>query len=147
MNAILRFGQARLCPPTLGQYACTALTDVPPSYFATVLAEYQTRRDTVYAALADLAGVLVRRPEGAFYLCAKLPVDDANGFAEFLLNDFHVEGDTVMVAPADGFYATPGLGRDEIRIAYVLEVPKLQRAMKILAAALPAYQALRSSRA
>ncbi len=139
MAAVLRFGQARLCPPTLGQYACTALTEVPKSYFASVLAEYQTRRDTVYAALQNVPGVVVRRPEGAFYVCAKLPIDDANGFAAFLLSDFHRDGETVMIAPADGFYATPGLGADEIRIAYVLEVPKLKRAMEILTAAVPAY--------
>jgi aspartate aminotransferase len=139
MAAILRFGQARLCPPTVEQYACTALTEVPPSYMAGVLAEYQVRRDTVFAALTAMPGVLVRKPEGAFYICARLPVDDANAFAQWLLEDFALDGETVMVAPADGFYATPGLGRDEVRIAYVLEVPKLERAMKCLAAALAAY--------
>jgi aspartate aminotransferase len=139
MDAVLRFGQARLCPPTLGQYACTALTDVPPSYIAGVIAEYEKRRDTVVEALARIPGVLARTPEGAFYLCARLPVDDANGFAEFLVRDFDDGGETVMIAPADGFYATPGLGRDEVRIAYVLEEPKLRRAMAILAKALDAY--------
>jgi aspartate aminotransferase len=139
MDAILRFGQARLCPPTLGQWACTALTEVPPDYIRGVIAEYQRRRDTVVDALNAIPGVLLRRPEGAFYVCAKLPIDDANAFAEFMLKDFALDGETVMVAPADGFYATPGLGRDEVRIAYVLEEKKLKRAMEVLAAALAAY--------
>jgi aspartate aminotransferase len=139
MAAIMRFGQARLCPPSVEQYACTALTEVPASYLAGVNAEYQKRRDTVVAALAAMPGVLVRKPEGAFYICARLPVDDANAFAQWLLSDFALDGETVMVAPADGFYATPGLGRDEVRIAYVLEVPVLERAMRCLAAALVAY--------
>jgi aspartate aminotransferase len=139
MAAIMRFGQARLCPPTVEQVACTALTEVPASYIAGVIAEYQKRRDLVYDALTAIPGVLVRKPEGAFYICARLPVDDASVFAEWLLKDFALDGETVMVAPADGFYATPGLGRDEVRIAYVLEVPKLERAMKCLGAALAAY--------
>jgi len=139
MDAILRFGQARLCPPTLGQYACTALTQVPHSYVEDVVARYEKRRDTVYGALAAMPGVVVRKPEGAFYICGRLPVDDANGLAEFLVRDFDVDGETVVIAPADGFYATPGLGRDEARLAYVLDVPKLERAMEIFARALVAY--------
>lgn len=141
MDAILRMGQARLCPPTVDQWACCGLTDVPASYTHGVIEEYTKRRDTVTAALARMHGVLSRRPEGAFYCCAKLPVEDANAFATFLLQDFALDGETVMVAPLDGFYATPGLGRDEIRLAYVLEVPRLERAMRILAAALAAYPA------
>jgi aspartate aminotransferase len=139
MDALLRFGQARLCPPTLGQYACTALTEIPAGYIRGVIAEYERRRDVVFAALDAIPGVLVRKPEGAFYLCARLPVDDANGFAEFLVRDFDLDGETVILAPADGFYATPGLGRDEVRIAYVLEETKLRRAMTILAKALALY--------
>jgi len=139
MAAIMRFGQARLCPPTVEQYACAALTEVPASYFAGVIAEYQKRRDVVFDSLAAIPGVLVRKPEGAFYICARLPVDDANAFAEWLLRDFALDGQTVIVAPADGFYATPGLGRYEVRIAYVLEETKLRRAMKCLGAALAAY--------
>ncbi len=141
MDAILRFGQARLCPPTLEQFACAALTQVPASYTQGVIAEYQKRRDVVYAALAAMPGVRVRKPEGAFYVCLGLPVDDANAFAIWLLSDYQQDGETVMVAPLDGFYATPGLGRDEVRLAYVLEVPKLERAMRILAGALAAYGA------
>jgi aspartate aminotransferase len=139
MDAFLRFGQARLCPPTVGQYACTALTEIPDGYIGGVIAEYEKRRDVVVDALAAMPGVLVRKPEGAFYICARLPVDDANLFAEFLLRDFDLDGETVTIAPADGFYATPGLGRDEVRIAYVLEAAKLRRAMTVFAAALASY--------
>ena len=139
LDAVLRFGQARLCPPTVGQFACTALTEVPADYLPGVIAEYQRRRDLVYDALSRMPGVLLRKPEGAFYVCVKLPVDDGNDFAEFLLRDFALEGETVAVAPADGFYATPGLGRDEVRLAYVLEESKLARAMRCFAAALAAY--------
>ena len=141
MDAILRFGQARLCPPTLEQFACTALTEVPASYTSGVIAEYQKRRDVVFGALTQMPGVRVRRPEGAFYICTGLPVDDANAFAIFLLTEFSLDGETVMVAPLDGFYATPGLGRDEVRLAYVLECDKLERAMRILGGALDAYRA------
>ena len=139
MAAVLRFGQARLCPPTVEQYACAALAEVPASYTQGVIAEYQKRRDLVHAAVASLPGALVRRPEGAFYMCPRLPVDDANAFALFLLRDFALQGETVMLAPLDGFYATPGLGRDEVRLAYVLDCDRLARAMRVLAAALAAY--------
>lgn len=141
MDAILRMGQARLCPPTVDQWACCGMTEVPASYTQGVIAEYQKRRDTIAAALSKMPGVFARRPEGAFYSCARLPVDDANAFAVFLLQDFSLEGETVMVAPLDGFYATAGLGRDEVRIAYVLEVAKLERAMRVMSAALAAYPA------
>jgi aspartate aminotransferase len=144
MDAVLRFGQARLCASTLAQWACAGLTQVPAGYLAGVIAEYQNRRDVVLESLAHVPGIVVRKPEGAFYVCARLPVDDANRFAEFLLREFSLEGETVMVAPADGFYATPGLGRDEIRIAYVLEEPKLRRAMRVLEAALAAYPGRRA---
>ena len=139
LDSVLKFGQARLCPPTLGQYLGTALVDVPDRYMEDVIAEYQRRRDVVFQALAETSGVTVRRPEGAFYLCAGLPVDDAQHFAEFLLRDYSVDGATVMVAPADGFYATPGLGRQEVRIAYVLNERDLTRAMEILTSALDSY--------
>ncbi len=139
LAAALKFGQARLCPPTLGQFAACALADVPQSYFQGVIREYQRRRDLVFSALSGMPGVVVRRPEGAFYLCTRLPIDDAEKFAVFLLRDFSVGGDTVMVAPADGFYATPGLGTDEVRIAYVLEEAKLARSMEIFSEALRAY--------
>jgi aspartate aminotransferase len=139
MATLLKLGQARLCPPTLDQYMATALPDVPASYMRDVLEEYTRRRDLVYDALRKVPGVTVRKPEGAFYLCAKLPVDDAESFAMFLLETFDLGKETVLVSPADGFYATPGLGKDEVRIAYVLETGKLARAMEILTAGLEAY--------
>jgi aspartate aminotransferase len=145
LACVLKFGQARLCPPTLGQYIGAAFAEVPESYMQEVIGEYQRRRDLVYAQLAASPGVTVRRPEGAFYLCARLPVDDAQRFAEFLLTDFEIDGETVMVAPADGFYATPGLGRDEVRIAYVLNEERLARAMRIVSEALQAYPGRRSA--
>ena len=104
-----------------------------------VVAEYEARRNLVFDALNSMPGVVLRRPEGAFYLCARLPVDDANGFAEFLLRDFAVDNETVMLAPADGFYATPGAGRHEVRIAYVLNLAELGRAMNVIREALAAY--------
>ena len=139
LDAVLRFGQARLCPPTLGQIACSALTDIPEGYVRGVIDEYRRRRDVVYDLLSETPGVVVRKPEGAFYFCAKIPVADANEFVEFLLRDFDWNGDTVVVAPADGFYTTPGLGGDEVRIAYVLEEGKLRRAMTALVKAIEAY--------
>lgn len=139
LDHVLRFGQARLCPPTLGQVAGSALAQVPASYMQAVLAEYQRRRDVVYDALAHAPGVTLRRPEGAFYVCVRIPVDDAERFAIYLLREFEVDGETVQVAPADGFYATAGLGKDEVRIAYVLEEAKLERAMNIFTQALQAY--------
>lgn len=139
LGAVLKFGQARLCPPTIGQWMGAALNEVPAGYTHQVVAEYERRRNLVCDALAAVRGVQVHRPEGAFYLCCRLPVDDAERFARFLLRDFSVDGETVMVAPADGFYATPGLGRTEVRIAYVLDRERLARSMRILAAALEVY--------
>lgn len=141
LDAVLRFGQARLCPPTLEQLACSALTEVPASYTATVLAEYRQRRAVVMDAVTKLPGVMARQPEGAFYVCPRLPVEDANAFAVFLLDEFSIDGETVMVAPLDGFYSTPGLGRDEVRIAYVIEQQQLARAMRIVGAGLEAFAA------
>ncbi len=136
---ILKFGQARLCPPTLGQHMGAAINDVADSYMKDVIQEYELRRNLVFDALSGVPGVTVRKPEGAFYQCARLPVDDAQKFAEFMLNDFAVDGETVMLAPANGFYATPGAGRDEVRIAYVLDRQRLGRAMSILTEALEVY--------
>ncbi|MEM9695246.1 MAG: pyridoxal phosphate-dependent aminotransferase [Myxococcota bacterium] len=137
-GAALRFGQARLSPPTVDQYAAMAALDTPASYFGEVRAEYQRRRDVVVAGLRRL-GIQCATPEGAFYLVAPLPVDDAMAFCTFLLEDFDHDGETVMMAPAAGFYVTPGLGDDEVRIAYVLEADKLKRCITILEAALAAY--------
>jgi aspartate aminotransferase len=140
MDAALRFGQARLCAPTLDQTAVArAIQETPPSYYAEVRAEYMARRDLLVALLKEVPGVLCPRIDGAFYAVVRLPVDDADAFAQWLLTDFDLDGDTVMLAPASGFYATPGLGKDEVRIAYVLERPRLQRAVECLAAALAVY--------
>jgi aspartate aminotransferase len=139
MAAILKFGQARLCPPTVDQLAAMAAVSVPDSYFKEVRREYQCRRDVVCAAIAKIPGALCVKPRGAFYVVAKLPIDDGEQFASFMLNDFQLDGETVMVAPADGFYATPGKGKDEVRIAYVLNCLDLDRAMKVLTAGIEAY--------
>lgn len=139
MDAVMRCGQARLCPPTVAQYIAIGMGDVPSSYMEGVIGEYEKRRNVTFDALTAMPGVSLRRPEGAFYVCAGLPVDDASSFAEFLLRDFALDGDTVMIAPADGFYATPGLGTREARLAYVLNESDLTRAMEVFAAALAAY--------
>ncbi len=135
----LKFGQARLCPPTVDQLAATAAVDVPESYFREMRREYQCRRDMVCAGLEKIRGAFCEKPKGAFYVVAKLPIRDGQEFASFMLNDFQLDGETVMVAPADGFYATPGKGKDEVRIAYVLNCLDLDRAMKVLAAGVEAY--------
>jgi aspartate aminotransferase len=139
MAAILKFGQARLCPPTVDQLAAMAAVNVPDSYFKEVRREYQCRRDVVCAAIARIPGAVCVKPKGAFYVVAKLPIRDGEEFATFMLDRFQLDGETVMVAPADGFYATPGRGKDEVRIAYVLNCLDLDRAMKLLAAGVEAY--------
>ncbi|MGC8894575.1 MAG: pyridoxal phosphate-dependent aminotransferase [candidate division WOR-3 bacterium] len=142
-NACLKFGQARLCPPQLEQVAAGAAYGIPPEdYILPMIGEYKNRRDTVYEALTKMPGVKTFLPEGAFYAIAALPVDDADRFAAWLLSDFwKAEGikETVMLAPASGFYATPSAGTNEVRIAYVLERDKLARAMELLARALEVY--------
>jgi aspartate aminotransferase len=142
-QAALRMAQGRLSPPGLAQLVATGLAEVGQDYFDAVAAEYQTRRDVLYEGLTRIPGLFLRKPEGAFYFVARLPVDDAEEFARFLLADFAHQGTTVMVAPAAGFYATPGLGRDEVRIAYVLKRADLERAVEALAAGLAAYRRAR----
>ena len=137
-EAVLRFGQARLSPATPDQHAAMAALDTPPEYFERVIAEYRARRDALVAGLHDI-GVECATPAGAFYLVAPLPVADADDFCRFLLESFELDGETVMLAPASGFYATPGLGKDEVRIAYVLDRERLARAVKVLGAGLAAY--------
>lgn len=137
--AVLKFGQARLCPPTVDQLAAMAAVNVPESYFAEVRSEYQRRRDLVCEAIAKIPGAVCRKPGGAFYVVARLPIRDGEEFARFMLEEFQLDNETVMVAPADGFYATPGKGRDEVRIAYVLNCDDLTRSMKVFAAGVEAY--------
>jgi aspartate aminotransferase len=138
--AALRFGQTRLSPATVDQHAAMAALDTPASYFRDVLAEYKARRDALVAGLREI-GVDCILPEGAFYLVARLPVDDADAFCRFLLESFDLDGETVMLAPAAGFYATPGLGENEVRIAYVLDRERLARSVRILGAAFTAFAA------
>jgi len=138
-SAAMKFAQARLSPPTLGQILAEAATETPDSYFDHVVTEYISRRDFVVNALAEISGVVCPVPGGAFYIMARLPVDDADKFCQWLLEDFSVDGETVMLAPGSGFYATPGLGRDEVRIAYVLNKDDLSRAMHCLKEALRTY--------
>ena len=139
MAAVLKFGQARLCPPTIDQLAALAAVKVPDSYFAEVRREYQSRRDLVCDAIAKIPGAVCRKPGGAFYVMPKLPIRDGEEFAIFMLEEFQLDNETVMVAPAEGFYGTPGMGKDEVRIAYVLNCDDLARAMKILAAGVEAF--------
>ncbi len=139
MGAVLRYAQARLCSPALGQVAAEGALNTPQSYFDAVRKEYMTRRDVMIEALNKMEGVTTPMPMGAFYTIAKLPVDDSDKFAQWLLEEFHYQNQTVMVAPAAGFYATPGKGRDEVRIAYVLKTEDLKNAMKCLEEALKQY--------
>jgi len=138
-NTVLKFGMARLCPPTLEQLGAEAGIDTPDDYFKKVIEEYSERRDVMVAALRKMPGVVAPKPKGAFYLIARLPVDDADKFAQWLLTDFHINGETTMIAPANGFYSTPGLGQNEVRIAYVLNIQDIKKAMHILAEGLKAY--------
>jgi len=135
----LKFGQARLSPPTLGQIGAEAALDTPQSYFDEVQAEYQKRRDIVVARLNAIEGVICPKPKGAFYAIAQLPIDNAEDFCQWLLEDFSHNGNTVMFAPAAGFYSTKGMGVKEIRIAYVLNEKDLNLAMDCLEVALEEY--------
>ncbi|MBI4953738.1 MAG: pyridoxal phosphate-dependent aminotransferase [Myxococcales bacterium] len=138
-SAALRFGQARLSPATVDQFAASAALDTPAAYFRDVVQEYRARRDVLVDGLHGI-GVGCIRPEGAFYLVATLPITDSDDFCRFLLEDFELERETVMLAPATGFYATAGLGKDEARIAYVLDQARLARSVRILGAALERYR-------
>ncbi len=139
MQSVLKLAQARLSPPTLGQIAGEAALDTPDSYFKDVNAEYVKRRNFMVEALNKIPGVICPNPGGAFYTTVKLPVDDADAFCQWLLSDFNYNGKTVMMAPASGFYSTPGLGKQEARIAYVLKIEDLQEAAKCLEEALKVY--------
>lgn len=139
MDGALRLGQSRLCTATVEQLAAVHLMDLDEAYYAGIVREYQARRDYVISRLREMPGVRCETPAGAFYLMATLPVDDAERFCEWMLTDFNHDGETVMFAPGGGFYATPGRGKKEIRIAYVLEQTALARAMDALAAGLLSY--------
>jgi aspartate aminotransferase len=129
MQAALKFAQARLSPPTFGQVGAEAAIDTPQSYFDGVKKEYTARRNFVVEALNKIPGVFCPMPKGAFYCIARLPIDDADKFCQWLLESFSYENQTVMLAPATGFYSTPGSGKNEVRIAYVLNLEALKNAM------------------
>jgi aspartate aminotransferase len=135
----LKFAQARLSPPGLGQIVGEASIDTPVEYFKEVNREYTARRNYIVESLNKIPGVYCPKPKGAFYTVVKLPVDDADKFAQWLLEEFEYKNQTVMVAPASGFYSTPGLGKDEVRIAYVLKIDDLKNAIETLEEALNVY--------
>jgi aspartate aminotransferase len=139
MAAALKFGQARLSPPSLGQVAAEAALNTPQSYFDNVVNEYIERRNIMVDGLNAIEGVFCPKPKGAFYCVAEFPVEDADDFCQWLLESFEFEGQTVMMAPCSGFYATQGLGKSQARIAYVLEKDALRNALKCLEAALQVY--------
>jgi aspartate aminotransferase len=139
MKTALKFAQARLCPPSYGQIAAEAALATPKEYFDEVYNEYIERRNYMVEALNKMEGVVCPKPKGAFYTVVKLPVDDADVFAQWLLEQFEYKNQTVMLAPASGFYATKGLGKNEVRIAYVLKIEDLKNAMETLEQALLQY--------
>ena len=139
MAAVMRFAQARLCSPSYGQIAAEGALDAPASYFKAVRDEYIHRRDVLIDGLQKMPGVIAPRPMGAFYAAAQLPVDDSEKFAKWLLEEFNYNGETVMVAPMAGFYATKGLGTNQIRLAYVLKEEDLKHALVCLEKALETY--------
>ncbi len=139
MAAVMKFAMSRLCSPTVEQIAAEAALDTPAEYFAAVKAEYIHRRDVMCDMLNQIPGVFTPKPMGAFYTIARLPVDSAENFAKWMLEEFSYNGETTMVAPAAGFYATPGTGEDEVRLAYVLKVEDIKHAIKCIEEGLKVY--------
>jgi aspartate aminotransferase len=139
MATALKFAQARLSPPTIGQVAAEAAVDTPDEYFEEVMAEYLARRNTVVEGINKIEGAFCPNPAGAFYVVARLPIDDSDKFCQWLLEDFSYENQTVMLAPATGFYSGDGRGKDEVRISYVLNVEDLKNSVKVLEEALKVY--------
>jgi aspartate aminotransferase len=139
ISTALKFAQARLSPPTFGQVAAEAAVDTPDVYFDSVIKEYIARRNAVVEGINRIEGAFCPNPSGAFYVVARLPIDDSDKFCRWLLEDFEFENQTVMLAPASGFYSTPGKGKDEVRISYVLKVDDLKSSVKVLAEALKVY--------
>jgi aspartate aminotransferase len=140
LSNINKFAEVRLSPPSFGQLLAEALLDTPESYFETIKAEYQQRRDVLFERLNRMEGVTCYRPDGAFYVFAKLPIDDCEYFCKWLLEDFSYNNTTVMLAPGNGFYASPESGKQEVRFAYVLNINDLNAAMDCLEAALQVYR-------
>ena len=139
-QTVMKFAQARLSPPSYAQIACEAAIDTPDSYFQEVVSEYTERRNFLVKELKKIPGVKVVNPKGAFYCIAELPVDDADDFAKWLLKEFRVNNQTVMIAPAAGFYSSDNLGKSQIRIAYVLKKKDLMKSVNILKLGLKAYR-------
>lgn len=142
LDATMKFAQARLSPPSFAQIAGEAAIDLPANYFDDTKAQYKSRRDLIVTRLNAMEGVFCPNPGGAFYAMAKLPIDDADTFCQWLLEDFAFENQTIMIAPASGFYGTPGLGKQEVRLAYVLNLDDINKAMDCLEAALKVYPGL-----
>jgi aspartate aminotransferase len=142
LNAVMKFAQARLSPPSFAQILGEAAVDLPDNYFGTTKAEYKLRRDIIVKRLNAMPGVFCPNPGGAFYTIAKLPIDDSDKFCQWLLEEFSFNNATVMLAPATGFYSTPGLGKQEVRLAYVLNADAINKAMDCLEKALEEYTVL-----
>lgn len=140
LQTALKFAQARLSPPTFAQIASEAALDTPQEYFDEVIEEYTSRRNILIAGLEQIEGVKVAKPMGAFYCIAQLPIEDAEDFAKWMLQSFQLDNETVMVAPAAGFYSTPNTGLNQVRIAYVLKEEDLKRSIEILKVALKEYK-------
>ncbi len=141
-QAVLKFAQARLCPPSVEQKAALAAYRMGLDYFNPVRKEYERRRDVLFDGLKDIPGIVIHKPQGAFYIIVRLPIQDSEHFVQWMLTDFHHENKTVMVAPAQGFYCTPGKGKDEVRIAYVLKEEDLKQAVVVFKEGLKKYQSL-----
>jgi len=141
-QSLLKFSQARLCPPSVEQQAALAAYRMKKDYFEPIKEEYERRRDVLYEGLKSIPGIVMRKPQGAFYIIVRLPIKDAEHFVQWMLTDFRLDKETVMVAPAGGFYSSPEKGKDEVRIAYVLKEQDLRRALEVFKAGLKKYQAL-----
>jgi aspartate aminotransferase len=141
-QAVLKFAQARLCPPSVEQKAALAAYRMGLDYFKPVKQEYERRRDVLFDGLKDVEGIVIHKPQGAFYIIVRLPIKDCEHFVQWMLTDFHHNKETVMVAPAQGFYCTPGKGKDEVRMAYVLKEEDLKRALVVFKEGLKQYQSL-----
>jgi len=141
-QSLLKFSQARLCPPSVEQKAALAAYLMGKDYFEEIKQEYQRRRDVLFEGLKNIPGIVIHKPQGAFYIIVRLPIKDAEHFVAWMLTDFHLDQETVMVAPAQGFYSSPDKGKDEVRIAYVLKEQDLRRAIEVFKAGLKKYQTL-----
>jgi len=146
ISTAMKFAQARLCPPTIEQIACEAAIDTPQSYFDEVIAEYRIRRDTLITELQKIEGVVVTTPKAAFYCIAQLPVDNTEDFCQWILEKYDLNGETIMMAPAAGFYSTSGVGLNQVRIAYVLNEEDLIRAIQILKEAIQVYNSIKGTK-